>query len=65
MVNFIIKKIKTTTPSGKWFSAEVEGVQVINGKVELTLTNKKYQHYHIKLCDCIVVKYSINDAPHA
>lgn len=51
-----IKKIKTTTPEGKWFTCEVAELRIVKGRVEVLPVSKKYQWYNILLSDCIIVK---------
>ena len=51
-----IKKAKTVSKSGKWFTFNVTGITVIHGEVYLIPENQKYQYMKLMLSDCIIVK---------
>jgi len=56
MATLEIKKAKTTTKDGKWFTFEVDNIVMYKGKIYLLAVNKKYQFQKILIDDCIIVK---------
>jgi len=51
-----IKKLKTKSPKGNWFTFEVDNFIIIKGIIYVIPKSEKYQFFKILLSDCVVVK---------
>ena len=56
MATLTVNKVKSKTSSGKWFSCEIEEVQIINGQIFFIPKNKKYQYLKLTANNCIIIK---------
>lgn len=56
MATLEIKKAKTTTKDGKWFTFEVQDIVIVHGKVLLVPKNSKYQYMKLNIENCIIIK---------
>jgi len=50
-----VNKIKSRTSTGKWFTAEIEAIQVIRGQIYFIPKNKKYEHLKLTASNCTIL----------
>jgi len=50
-----VNKIKSRTSTGKWFTAEIEAIQVVQGQIYFVPKNKKYQYLKLMASNCIIL----------